>query len=215
MGTESRDPKTDPQPGDTIHDQFGERWTVDSVDALGVRFTDGSGMTLRTWRGYFDDPNYTVTAADGNALAEGSEGPAPDPSPLDRLGTDAQTLVTLLRAAALAAAPGTPQYARDAAEGWLRGVFAATYGTTAADAPATDRDPRTDPRPGDTKTWWDDEEHYTQTVAAVDHAEHYAVSIEETHTRTGDDVTFDDLTLDDWSNSYSAKGAEWFAGGAS
>ena len=99
-------------------------------------------------------------------------------------------------------------WARGPAEAWLRVQFDALGGGGPA-APA-ERDPRTDPRPGDTKTWTDAYgDIITQTVTATDDG---AVSVEEPY---GPGASFDDLTLDGWAADHG--GAVWACttGGAS
>lgn len=204
-----RNPATDPHPGDVLG-YADSTWTVEEVGADGVvYFTDGSSMAL----GVYSDPDgaWTYTAGPDDEGGPFVDPPTPAVSPddvLDVVERHARTLTALLTAAQIVDDSRTPPWARGPAEAWLRGQFDALGGGVPP-APA-ERDPRTDPRPGDTKDWTDAYgDSVTQTVTATGDG---VVSVEEPY---GPGASFDDLTLDGWAADRG--GAVWACttGGAS
>lgn len=202
-----RDPATDPRPGDVATSPDGRTFTVHSVDGSYVMLDDGFFRApLTEWATW--DP---VESSDdeGGPFVDPPADAAPTPDDvLDVVERHARTLTALLTAAQIADDSRTPPWARGPAEAWLRVQFDALGGGGPA-APA-ERDPRTDPRPGDTKTWTDAYgDIITQTVTATDDG---AVSVEEPY---GPGASFDDLTLDGWAADHG--GAVWACttGGAS
>lgn len=203
-----RDMRTDPQPGDKVEHR-GEIYTVYDVDSNSVYVTvDDGGEVHPVDREWWSD-----RVEDGASPPFVDPGPdtAPDVDPLADVERRARVLCALLDVVGKAEALPQGHYARTAVEGWLRPVFAAL----GPDAP--ERDPRLDPRVGDTKTWVAGEESCTQTITAIDPDDTYPLAVEETPARSwasgASGVTFDDLTLEDWAHGVTY--ATWTAGGAS
>ena len=198
-----RNPATDPRPGDVLSNEV-DTWTVEEFGADGnVYLTSGDNLPLAQWGALCASYGYTVAAGPDVSGGPFVDPPAPAVSPddvLDVVERHARTLTALLTAAQIADDSRTPPWARGPAEAWLRGQFDALGGGGHAQ-----RDPRTDPRPGDTKTWTDAYgDIITQTVTATDDG---AVSVEEPY---GPGASFDDLTPDGWAEDLG--GAVWACG---
>jgi len=206
-----RNPATDPRPGDVLSNEV-DTWTVEEFGADGnVYLTSGDNLPLAQWGALCASYGYTVAAGPDVSGGPFVDPPAPAVSPddvLDVVERHARTLTALLTAAQIADDSRTPPWARGPAEAWLRGQFDALGGGGPADTTsATAHDPRTDPRPGDTKDWTDAEGYV-----------HYDVVdglCYEAGTLYGPGLTDGAaLSLDEWADPAGGT-AVWTAGGAS